>query len=187
MKRAWAAALAVVVAMSVTSCAQNEPKATQTLVAVSSTVLNINVVGCEGCIIRLANAVQGRQGSVEATVKNGRASIEVPTKSTPGLTFAIGHPQGLAINGKTSIAVVAYPDIPAGQSLASSAAAAKTTGSVCWIGTNQATVGLRIVVEVTPDEQLRTRFSPTGEMAGPSVELTQGGYGSDETPDCSRV
>lgn len=187
MRRVVVLVATAVLSVSLSACAKDEPQATQTVVAVSSTVLNLNVVGCEGCIIRLANAVVGRQGSVEATVTNGRASIEVPTKSTPGLTFAIGHPQGLAMNGKSSIAVVGYPDVASGQSLESTAAAAKTTGSVCWIGTNQATVDLRVVVEVTKDEQLRTRLSPTGEVAGPTVELTQGGYGSDETPDCSRV
>ena len=173
--------------VGLSSCAATEPQATETLVAVTSTVVNVNVVGCEGCTLRLANSVKGRTGSVEAQVINGMARIEVPTKSTPGLTFALAHPDGRSMNGQSSVAVVGYPDIAAGTALSTDDAQSRRQGSVCWIGTNQATVDLRLLAEITQDGQLRARFSPTGEVAGPLVELTQGGYGSDETPDCSQV
>ena len=187
MRKLIALTTAATLTFALSSCAKEEPQASETIVAVTSTILKINVVGCEGCTIRLANSVQGREGSVEAVVKNGYANIEVPTKSTPGLTFAFAHPGGLALNGKTSMAVLAYPDVEVGKSLTSQEAMGKTSGSVCWGGTDQREVALRVLVEVTEDQQLRARFSPTQEVAGPLVELIQGGYGSDETPDCARV
>lgn len=146
----------------------------------------VNVVGCEGCTIRVANSVKGREGSAEGTVSQGKAIIDVPISSTPGLTFAVAHPSGFSVGGKSPIAIVGYPDIPVGSSLSTANAAQQRRGSVCWGGTTQAAVNVRLLVEIEKD-QMRVRLSPTNEVIGRVVELTNGAYGSNEVPDCSTL
>ncbi len=106
--------------------------------AAPTTKLTLQVTGCNGCHLRLTQALNGREKvwqSKQHTVEDGTVSWTVPTKRTHGLSITVLAPwDGGA--GYVPAVVFRYAGEKVGDQVTNAVAKTKKRASSCWAGTD---------------------------------------------------
>ncbi|WP_395657925.1 hypothetical protein [Nocardioides sp.] len=115
---------------------------------VPRTHLTMRFTGCNGCDIRLTQALDGREQvwqSKGRTVRHGTASWSIPTSRTHGLSVTVLAPWD---GGAGYVPTVAfrYGGERVGDEVTDAVARTKKRASACWAGTAKDAVTLRITV-----------------------------------------
>ena len=158
---AAAASLAVAPAAGATGAATRPPTApavdvaTVSPAAVPYTRITLIVYGCNGCTIGVQRALKPGStvrpsrptywGGVRTVVRNGAATLRMPTAWTPGASFTINAPWMGEFGFMPNVVARYYRYAPRSSVTASQAAAAKAA-TACWAGTNRsrATIVIRV-------------------------------------------
>lgn len=114
----------------------------------ATTALTVKVATCDGCEIRLYQAVRGRTHvwqSRAAVVRGAVVTFQVPTARTHGLSMSVRAPWE-GSTGFVTMAVVRYAGEAAGHPVTFARTHTKHRGSGCWAGTSKAraTLPLRV-------------------------------------------
>ena len=113
-----------------------------------TTTLTLQVTGCNGCHLRLTQALNGRQKvwqSKQHTVKDGTVSWTVPTIRTHGLSITVLAPwDGGA--GYVPTVVFRYAAEKVGDHVTKAEARTKKRASSCWAGTTASAATLPLTV-----------------------------------------
>jgi hypothetical protein len=128
-----------------------------------TTELTLEVTGCEGCHLRLTQALDGREKvwqSKQGTVEDGTVSWTIPTKRTHGLSITVLAPWD---GGAGYVPTVAfrYAGEHVGDTVNDAVARTKKRASACWAGTEEDAVTLPLKVTHArstnpPGEPIRT-------------------------------
>jgi len=114
----------------------------------SRTHLTVTVKGCQGCTLRLTQALDGQQEvwqSKSKKVKDGTASWSVPTGRTHGMSITVLAPwDGGA--GYVPTVVFRYAGEEFGSTPTNAVAKTKNRASSCWAGTSEDSVTVPITV-----------------------------------------
>jgi hypothetical protein len=158
MKRTLAAAtlLAIGVATAAPSYALDSPS--------GSTTVTFRVSGCEGCVIQGITTRSGATDSYNgprAKVRNGVATMTVPTAQTAGMTFSLDAAWKVEINAQPFIAFQ-YKGAAPGGAVTKAAGQSARRASPCWSGTTDGTATLRVKVR----KVLQPAFAP-GDSGSP--------------------
>lgn len=147
-----------------------------------TTTITLRVTGCEGCVF-LGATVGGTEqdptyyNAPKAKVRNGVATVTVPTSQTRGMVFGIDAPWKVMINAQPTL-VFQYQGQEPGERTTPAQARASKRASICWAGTTEPTVELRIrVVRVTmpafdPDRPPSTTKVPMAWVVPTQAALT---------------
>ncbi|MEP9364998.1 hypothetical protein ABLE68_18690 [Nocardioides sp. CN2-186] len=116
--------------------------------AAPTTKLTLQVAGCNGCHLRLTQALEGRQKvwqSKQHTVKDGKVSWTIPTTRTHGLSITVLAPWD---GGAGYVPTVAfrYAGEKVGDEVTNAVAKTKKRASSCWAGTTASAVTLPLTV-----------------------------------------
>lgn len=128
-----------------------------------ATTITLNVTGCEGCTIQAmqyTNQTTKVYQSAPSKVKNGVATIGVPTARTKGMYFSIVTPKAPRINA-LPLVTVQYKGVAPGATVTKAIAKASKSASACWAGTTSdaATIAVtvkRIVMGSFPNASKKT-------------------------------
>lgn len=128
-----------------------------------ATTITFNVTGCEGCTIQAMQYSKQQTKTYQSDptkVKNGVATIGVPTARTKGMYFSIVTPKVPRINALPLI-TVQYKGAAPGTTVTKAKAKASKSASACWAGTTAGTATLsvtvkRVVMESFPDASKKT-------------------------------
>lgn len=117
--------------------------------AASNTTITMKVTGCEGCTI-LSSSWTDKNGQPwdgpSATVKNGVATLTVPTAKTKGMSFVLEPTWKPAVNFETVI-VTKYAGLTPGSKVAWGQAKKAATATSCWSGTQDSAVSVDVAVK----------------------------------------
>jgi len=192
MKRAVAAiaSLLTIAAVGVTA-----PPAS----AEDMTTITITVVGCEGCTISAWLPVVTADGgpSDKAKVRNGVATLQIPTANTEGTSFQIDPVRDPFMDAVTLI-VFQYKGAQPGKRISKAQAMTFRRGSACWAGTSEATAKFRVRVRsvwgpafdpmaTNPPKRALQPLAwvvPTQQSAAPYWPLFKGALQAQDTPVC---
>jgi hypothetical protein len=114
------------------------------------TTLTFAAPDCNGCRIRLVQALWGKDGgplrvweSRQRTVRHGKVSYRLPTRRTHGLSMMLRAPWERRTGYVTNV-VFRYAGLDAGDRVGFHEARGKRRGSACWAGTRRhaLTIGL---------------------------------------------
>lgn len=124
------------------------PAAPRASSATPRTDLTLEVTGCNGCHLRLTQALNGRQKvwqSRQKTVHHGTVAWRVPTSRTHGMSITIDAPwDGGA--GYVPVVVFRYAGKKVGQPVSDAYARKRKRASACWAGTTRSAATLKIRV-----------------------------------------
>lgn len=120
--------------------------------AAPSTTVTMKVSGCEGCTV-LSSAWTDAKGQPwdgpTAKVKNGVATLVVPTDRTHGMSFVLEPTWKPNFNAETVI-VTQYQGFTPGQKVTWGKARKSATASACWSGTTSPDVTIDVAVKKVP-------------------------------------
>jgi hypothetical protein len=142
-----AAALAIIIgALTATTGAAGAVRAPS--VETARTHVTVTVKGCQGCILRLTQALNGQPDvwqSKSKKVKDGTAAWSVPRARTHGMSITVLAPwDGGA--GYVPTVVFRYAGEEFGSTVTNAVAKTKKRASSCWAGTSKESVTLPITV-----------------------------------------
>ena len=163
------------------------------------TTVTITVVGCEGCTISSWLPVVTADGgpSDTAKVRNGVATLQIPTANTQGTSFQIDPVKDPYMDAVTLI-VFQYKGAQPGERITKAQAMTFRRGSACWAGTSEATAQFRVRVRSVwgpafdpmaknpPKRALQPLawVVPTQQSAAPFWPLFKGALQAQDTPVC---
>jgi hypothetical protein len=116
------------------------------------TDLTLAVSGCNGCRLRLTQALAGRPEvwqSRSRTVRNGSAAWTIPTSRTHGLSITVRAPWDGGI-GAVPTVVFRYAGQRVGDPVTDVVARSKRRASACWAGTAAHRVTIAVTVVHAP-------------------------------------
>ncbi len=164
-----------------------------------TTTITFRVTGCDGCTISAWVPVLTPDGgpAAKAKVKDGRASLQIPTAQTQGTSFQITPVKNPYMNAVTLI-VFQYKGAAPGDVITKSQAKTYRRGSACWAGTADEAAQIRVRVRsvwgpaFAPDEKnppTRARqplawVVPTQQAAAPYWPLFKGALQAQGNPSC---
>lgn len=164
-----------------------------------TTTVTFTVVGCEGCTISSWLPVVTADGgpSDKAKVRNGVATLQIPTANTQGTSFQIDPVKDPYMDAVTLI-VFQYKGAEPGKAVTKAEAMTYRRGSACWAGTSEATAELRVRVRSVwgpafdpgaknaPTRTLQpiAWVVPTQPSAAPYWPLFKGALQAQDTPVC---
>ncbi len=133
------------------------PAATTATTAVPTTTITLVVKGCEGCTIGVERGLKNEPASIvkpskpdhwdgpKATVKNGFATLTLPTAYTAGASFTVSAPWEGQTDGMTN--VVLGGKTPPATVISVARATHRTKATACWAGTqdNQAIIRVTVI------------------------------------------
>lgn len=116
--------------------------------AVPTTRLTLAVAGCNGCQLRLTQAIEGRRRvwqSREHTVRDGKVAWTVATRRTRGMSITVLAPWD---GGAGYVPAVAfrYAGTAPGDAITDATARTERRASACWAGTAEEAVTLPVRV-----------------------------------------
>ncbi len=191
MRRVAAIVLAIAVACAI-------PFAQPASAAVQQTTITMNVTGCEGCTIvpatTPADSTEVYNGP-RTKVKNGVATIVVPTAMTVGMYFAVDAAWKSDINAEPLI-VFQYKGAPVGANVTRAEALKYKKASPCWSGTSSSSASIdvrvrRVVMPAFPPKPgARTQVPlawvrPTQNASAPFWPVIKGVLAVQNSVECS--
>jgi len=192
VKRAIAVVSSLLVAVSVSVAA---PPA----MAEDMTTLTLKVTGCDGCTISAWTPTLSPDGgpTVKAKVKDGIATMQIPTSQTTGTSFQIDPVQDPNMDAVTLI-VFQYKGAEPGVRVTKAQAKTYRKGSACWAGTTETTAQVRVKVRkvwgpafapTVKNPAKRTLqplawVVPTQQSAAPYWPLFKGALQAQDNPVC---
>jgi hypothetical protein len=192
MKRTVAAIASL---LTITAVGVTAPPAS----AEDMTTVTITVTGCEGCTISSWLPVVTADGgpSDKAKVRNGVATLQIPTANTQGTSFQIDPVEDPYMDAVTLI-VFQYKGAQPGERISKAQAMTYRRGSACWAGTAEATAQFRVRVRSVwgpafdpmaknpPKRALQPLawVVPTQQSAAPYWPLFKGALQAQDTPVC---
>ncbi|WP_296605626.1 hypothetical protein [Nocardioides sp.] len=116
--------------------------------ATPHTRVTLSVTGCEGCDLRLTQALDGHEQvwqSTARTVEDGTVSWRIPTRRTHGISITVDAPWD---GGPGYVPTVAfrYGGEQVGDEVTPALARTKRRASTCWAGTDARAATLPITV-----------------------------------------
>jgi hypothetical protein len=163
------------------------------------TTLTLKVTGCDGCTISAWTPTLSSDGgpTVTAKVKDGVATMQIPTAQTTGTSFQIDPVKDPLMNAVTLI-VFQYKGVQPGARITKSQAMTYRRGSACWAGTTEATAQIRVKVRKVwgpafdpqtknpPKRSLQPLawVVPTQQSAAPYWPLFKGALQTQGNPAC---
>jgi hypothetical protein len=154
-----------------------------------ATTITFHVSGCEDCVLQGFTASSYSAppyNGPKAKVRDGVATMTVPTKQTAGMYFSIDAPEPVLVDAEPLVAFQ-YKGIAAGTRVTLPQIRKATKASPCWSGTTDSAVDLDVRVRYItlpafdPDvaDPGTTRapvawINPTKKADGPFVELYRG-------------
>ncbi|MGL4444828.1 MAG: hypothetical protein ACRCU1_14470 [Alsobacter sp.] len=163
------------------------------------TTITMKVSGCEGCTISSWLPVVTADGgpSDKAKVRNGVATLRIPTANTRGTSFQIDPVTNPYMDAVTLI-VFQYKGAQPGEVISKAQAMTFRRGSACWAGTSEATAQFRVRVRsvwgpafdpLAADPPARARqplawVVPTQQSAAPYWPLFKGALQAQDNPVC---
>lgn len=142
MKRGFILGVTALLGLSMLTVAQPASAATQ------QTTITMTVTGCEGCTIvpatTPADSTETYNGP-RVKVKNGVATIVVPTAMTSGMYFGVEAAWKSDINAQPLI-VFQYKGAPVGGSPTKADVMSYKKASPCWSGTSSSTAAIAVMV-----------------------------------------
>ena len=150
------------------------PSPSDTAVPTGTTVITVQLAGCENCTIYANQNAASGPGSqpiqVAATVRKGQATLRVPTAATNGMWFSLTC-TGDICNSSNAMPVVAlqYKAQAVGTSVTDTTAAAAHEASGCWVGTTDQQVSLPLTMTVFADTILGRKAHSIRVWANPQV------------------
>ena len=158
------------------------------------TQLTLAVTGCDGCRVRLTQALDGRERvwqSKPRTVRHGSATWSIPTTRTHGLSITVLAPWD---GGAGYVPTVAfrYAGERVGDKVDNRIAKSKRRASACWAGTGADAATLPITVVHArstnpPGDPIRTPrafTSVTQEWETPMERAWHGISGTQDATYC---
>lgn len=124
------------------------PFASPAVAATQMTTITMSVTGCEGCVIVPATTPAGATdiyNGPRTKVRNGVATIVVPTAQTAGMYFGIEPSWKSMINAQPLI-VFQYKGAAGGGTVTRAEAMSYKKASACWAGTTNSSTSLEVVV-----------------------------------------
>lgn len=192
MKRAIAAVSSLLVAVGASIAA---PPA----MAEDMTTLTLRVSGCDGCTISAWTPTVSSTGgpTVTARVKDGVATMQIPTAQTTGTSFQIDPVKDPDMDAVTLI-VFQYRGVEPGVRVTKAQAKTYRRGSACWAGTTGTTAQLRVRVRrvwgpafapsaANPAKRTLQPLAwvvPTEQSAAPYWPLFKGALQVQDNPTC---
>jgi hypothetical protein len=169
------------------------------VMAEDMTTLTLKVTGCDGCTISAWTPTLSSEGgpTVKAKVKDGIATLQIPTAQTTGTSFQLDPVQDPLMNAVTLI-VFQYKGAQPGARITKAQAKTYRRGSACWTGTSEATAELRVrvrrvwgpafdpLVTNPPKRSLQPLawVVPTQQSAAPYWPLFKGALQTQNNPIC---
>lgn len=163
--------------------------------ATPRTQVTLQVRGCEGCDLRLTQALDGREEvwqSTSRTVEDGTVSWRIPTTRTHGVTITVSAPWD---GGPGYVPTVAfrYAGEKVGDEITPAIAKTKRRASTCWAGTDAESVTIPITVVHArstnpPGDPIRTPrafTSVTQDWMKPMERSWKGITGTQDVGWCS--
>jgi len=160
--------------------------------AVPHTQLTLKVRGCNGCDLRLTQALDGRETvwqSRSRTVRNGSVSWTIPTRRTHGLSITVLAPWD---GGAGYVPTVAfrYAGEEVGDRVTGVVASTKRKASACWAGTasHAATIAVRVVHARStnpPGDPIRTPRAFTAVTQAWDQPMQRAWHGMSGTQDAT--
>lgn len=171
------------------------------------TTIRIKVTGCNGCKIFAHDSAHRDWSTVKhgysrildrAKVRNGKATLKVPTAQTPGMSFAV-YDGPYSTGGGVPMVAVRYQGKAVGETVSEYEAAGAATGSFCWAGTDRKRVSMRFaatkwinpsVPKAAPGYHLMQVWAATTLPSWYDdvnmQETLDGGLGNQQGPFCFR-
>lgn len=137
--------------------------------ATGTTTITFKVTGCEGCVLQAATTPAGSDdiyNGPKAKVRNGVATMTVPTEQTAGMYFALDAAWTVAINAQPLV-VFQYEGAAQGSRVTKAEAKATKRASACWSGTTADAATIRITVRRVWQEA----FDPGGPLEGKKTQV----------------
>lgn len=137
--------------------------------AAGTTTITFKVTGCEGCVLQGATTPAGSDGiynGPKAKVRNGVATMTVPTEQTAGMYFTVDAPWKVEINAQPLL-VFQYEGAAQGSRVTKAEARASKRASACWAGTTTEAATIRVTVRRVWQEA----FDPGGPNAGGRTQV----------------
>lgn len=190
-----AAATIVAMAMAIAVCIPIAPPASA---AIQQTTITMNVTGCEGCTIipatTPADSTEIYNGP-RTKVKNGGATIVVPTAMTSGMYFAIDAAWKSEINAEPLI-VFQYKGAAEGERITRAEALTYKKASPCWSGTSASSADINVRVRrvwmpaFPPSAGARTQVPlawviPTQDAPAPFWPVIKGVLAVQNSVECA--
>jgi hypothetical protein len=158
------------------------------------TRLTLAVTGCDGCRLRLVQAIDGRPGVWQSggrTVRHGSVAWTVPTSRTHGLSITVLAPWD---GGAGYVPTVAfrYAGEHVGDRVTDAVAATERRVSACWAGTASSTARIAVTVVHArstnpPGHPIRTPrafTTVTQPWDGPMYRVWHGMSGTQDATYC---
>ena len=137
--------------------------------AAESTTITFRVTGCEGCVLQAATTPAGSDdiyNGPKAKVRNGVATMTVPTEQTAGMYFSVNASWKVEINAQPLL-VFQYEGAEQGDRVTKAEGRAATRASACWAGTTSDTATIRVTVRRVWQEA----FDPGGPNDGGRTQV----------------
>ncbi len=178
------------VALSVPSFVAAAPAADASTSRV--TVVRVVIAGCPpGCTI----SAQNESGDIErlsvtARVRDGRATLRVPTALTRGMFFTVTDRAGDQGGEGVSAVVLRYASAPVGRVVSDREARTSRNGQICWAGTRSTDVTFRMRAQRFPNndargyDAVRVWASPAVHSIGEMQLTAQGAVGLEAVNQC---
>jgi hypothetical protein len=168
--------------------------ATTATTATPHTHLTLAVTGCNGCHLRLTQAIDGRREvwqSRSRTVRHGSVAWTLPTSRTHGLSITVLAPWD---GGAGYVPTVAfrYAGERVGDRVTNATAASERRASACWAGTASSTARIAVTVVHArstnpPGDPIRTPrafTTVTQPWDGPMYRAWHGISGTQDATYC---
>lgn len=120
--------------------------------AATNTTITMKVTGCEGCTILSSSWTDKNAqpwNGPTAKVKNGVATLVVPTDKTKGMSFVLEPTWKPSFNAE-SVIVTQYEGFSPGEKVNWGQAKKAKNASACWSGTTSDAVAVDVAVKKVP-------------------------------------
>lgn len=137
--------------------------------AAETTTITFRVTGCEGCVLQAATTPAGSDdiyNGPKAKVRNGVATMTVPTEQTAGMYFSVDAPWKVEINAQPLL-VFQYQGVREGARMTKAQGRAAKRASACWAGTTANAATIRVTVRRVWQEA----FDPGGPNDGGRTQV----------------
>lgn len=137
--------------------------------AAETTTITFRVTGCEGCVLQGATTPAGSDdiyNGPKARVRNGIATMTVPTEQTTGMYFSVDAPWKVQINAQPLL-VFQYEGAEPGTRVTKAQGRAAKRASACWAGTTADSASIRVTVR----RVWQAAFDPGGPNEGGRTQV----------------
>jgi hypothetical protein len=137
--------------------------------AAETTTITFRVTGCEGCVLQAATTPSGSDdiyNGPKAKVRNGVATMTVPTEQTAGMYFSVDASWPVQINAQPLL-VFQYEGAGQGTRVTKAQGRASKRASACWAGTTAGSATIRVTVRRVWQEA----FDPGGPNEGGRTQV----------------